>query len=181
MKKFFVFLLRIIGIVSLFEYVRGIVFAYKLSLRMIPVSYKLFVWGLGVLFGSSFVFLAYEVPKYTEPSIITIVNAKPATTQNIASGEVIESVEDTIRRVAKEKDFPEVETLVKIAFCESSFDRLAENKESSAKGVFQILDMHGLTAVERFNVEKSTIWAIERATVRGFKDWNASKNCWNKK
>lgn len=131
---------------------------------------------LGAVIGASGVFVSYEAPKLMDPYSITIE-------RSVKHAEAVEAVkvettEEIIRRVAG--DFPEVETLVKIAFCESSFDRLAENKESSAKGVFQILDMHGLTAVERFNVETATKWAITKATKDGFKAWNASRNCWGK-
>lgn len=48
------------------------VFNYKLSLRMVPVSYKLFVWSLGVMVGSSVVFVTYETPKMFESHTITI-------------------------------------------------------------------------------------------------------------
>jgi len=92
--------------------------------------------------------------------------------------EKVETTEETIRRVAG--SFPEVETLVKIAFCESSFDRLAENKVSTAKGIFQIMNVHGLTAIERFNVETSTKWAVNEVTKNGFKAWASSKICWSK-
>lgn len=134
------------------------------------------LWGLGVITGLSIMYGAYEAPKLFESHTITIERS----VKHVEAVEAVkvETVEEEIRRVAK--DFPAVDTLVKIAFCESSLDRLAENKASSAKGIFQILDMHGLTAVERFNVETATKWAIAKATKDGFKAWNESKHCWSK-
>lgn len=174
------FVYQISGLHYIVSAVESFVLGYRLRLRMIPVSYKLFILTLGVIIGGSGVFVHLEYSslvtaekwEYENPAINT-VQAK-----EVEKVEKVETVEETIRRVAG--DFPEAETLVKIAFCESSFDRLAENKESSAKGVFQILDMHKLSAVERFNVETSTRLAVEKATKDGFKAWNASKHCWGK-
>lgn len=137
-----------------------------------------FIWFLGVVFGGSAVFVGLEGRELFTPQVLTF--EQPLRIETVQAQEVkkVETVEETIRRVAG--DFPEVETLVKVAFCESSFDRLAENKQSSAKGVFQILDMHGLTALERFDVEKSTRWAVGTIEKQGFKPWNASKHCWSK-
>lgn len=140
------------------------------------IGYRVGLVLLGATIGASGVFVSYEAPKLLEPHTITIERS----VKHVEAIEAVkvETTEETIRRVAK--GFPEVDTLVKIAFCESSFDRLAENKVSSAKGIFQILDMHGLTAVERFNVETATKWAIAKATKDGFKAWNESKACWSK-
>lgn len=142
------------------------------------VGFRLFLVSLGVCIGASGMFIYHEMPMLLEPQVMTFQNV--STIQRVEAKEVenVETVEETIRRVAG--NFPEVETLVKVAFCESSFDRLAENKTSSAKGVFQILDMHGLTALERFDVEKSTQWAVDTIEKQGFKPWNASRNCWSK-
>ncbi len=143
--------------------------------RVKVVGFRLFLVSLGVVIGASGVYVYQEAPKLLEGHTVTYNNVPRVQAQEVAK---VETVEETIRRVAG--DFPEVETLVNIAFCESSFDRLAENKTSSAKGVFQILDMHGLTAVERFDVETSTKWAVNKVTKDGFKAWNASKHCWSK-
>lgn len=119
---------------------------------------------------------------YVNASTVLDLKSNNFTLENkplvIEKVEKVETVEETIRRISG--DFSEVDTLVEIAKCESSFNRLAENKVSSAKGIFQILNMHGLTAIERFDVEKSTKWAIQEATKNGFKAWASSKNCWSK-
>jgi len=89
-----------------------------------------------------------------------------------------ETVEETIRRVAAEEKFSEVETLVKIATCESRMIPTAKNPHSTATGVFQILKHGNLSTKDRENVEWSTKWAIENFN-HGF-PWTASKHCWNK-
>lgn len=179
-KAVSLFVYRFSGLQYVVNEIESFVFRYKLRLRMVPVSYKLFILTLGVLIGGSGVFVRLEYSNLITPEKLTFENPAilPVQAKEVEKVEKVETVEETIRRVAG--DFPEAETLVKIAFCESSFDRLAENKESSAKGVFQILDMHKLSAVERFNVETSTRWAVEKATKDGFKAWNASKHCWGK-
>lgn len=142
------------------------------------IGFRLFLVSLGVVIGGSGVFVYLSLPSILEPQIMTFQNVSTFQRVEAKEEKKVETVEETIRRVAG--DFPEVETLVKVAFCESSFNRLAENKVSSAKGVFQILDMHGLSAVERFDVEKSTRWAVDTIEKQGFKPWNASKHCWSK-
>ena len=90
----------------------------------------------------------------------------------------VSGVEDQIRTIAKERNF-DAELLTRIAFCESSFNPKATNGTSSATGLFQILDMHGLTVEERMDVEISTNWAINKINGGGLNAWNASKHCWN--
>lgn len=86
-------------------------------------------------------------------------------------------VERIIRQTAK--DFPEVETLVDIARCESGFNAKAKNKHSTATGIFQILDMHGLTVEERQDPVISTRWAMEH--FNGGHPWDSSRHCWGYK
>jgi hypothetical protein len=87
------------------------------------------------------------------------------------------SVEETIRQTAI--NFPEVDTLVKIAECESSFNPKSKNPHSSATGVFQILDMHGLSVEERQDPEIATQWAIEH--FNNGHPWDSSRHCWGYK
>lgn len=67
-----------------------------------------------------------------------------------------------------------------ISFCESRHDEKAKNPSSSARGAFQILDMHGLSVECRFNAECNVRWAMEILSTQGTKPWNASKYCWGK-
>lgn len=91
------------------------------------------------------------------------------------------SVEDEIRTIAKRENFKDADLLVRIASCESGLipRRDSDVKTSSAKGLFQILNMHGLTAEERYDTDTSTTWAINKIKAGGLNAWNASKHCWN--
>lgn len=95
-----------------------------------------------------------------------------------------ETTKDIIERVAREEHFADVEILEAIATCESGdgkgkLDTYAKNKVSSARGLYQILDMHGLSEDERYNAEISTRWAIKEIRKNGTSAWNSSKHCWN--
>jgi len=83
-----------------------------------------------------------------------------------------------IRKVAKEEGFEDVDLLLRIAKCESSFNACAKNGVSSATGLYQILDMHGLSVEERCNPEIATRWTINKINKGGLNAWNASKHCW---
>lgn len=113
---------------------------------------------------------------FRRSNTIEIVQAKAIETKE--QPKKIESTEDIIVRVAKENNFEDVSTLLAIAKCESNMDRYAKNKVSSARGIMQILDMHGLTEDERYNPAIATEWAIKEIRKNGTKAWNSSKNCW---
>lgn len=51
---------------------------------------------------------------------------------------------------------------LRVANCESHFNPKAKNKDSTAKGLWQILDIHGLSAEFRYDPIKSTRWAIDK-------------------
>lgn len=87
-----------------------------------------------------------------------------------------ESIPETIDRVCKEKGFTRCNLLKRIAFCESSFNPKAKNPKSSARGLFQILNMHGLSKGEREDPEIATQWAITH--FNNGKPWNSSRSCW---
>ena len=127
---------------------------------------KLVVW-FSVLFSASCLLLAvvyglanvslrmadYLFPAYITPSVNVQRKAvKPLT------------VEDKIRKVAKEKNFQYVDYLVNLANCESRLDPLAIGDKGLARGLFQIRkDYHPtITTLDAFNVEWSTSWAIDQ-------------------
>jgi len=86
------------------------------------------------------------------------------------------SIEELIYEVAEEKQFKNPELLVRIAKAESSLNPCAKNPNSSATGIFQILDMHGLTKDERCNPKIATEWAI--AHFNNGNPWNSSRSKW---
>jgi U3 small nucleolar ribonucleoprotein component len=90
-----------------------------------------------------------------------------------------ETIEDIITRTAQENNFDNIALLIRIAKCESSLNPKAKNPNSSARGLFQILDMHKLSIEERQNPETSTKWAINRIKQEGSpRAWKESENCW---
>jgi hypothetical protein len=81
-----------------------------------------------------------------------------------------------IYETAQKRNFPDPGLLVRIAQAESSFNTCTKNPNSSAIGVFQILDMHGLSREERCNPEIATIWAVEH--FNNGNPWNSSRSKW---
>jgi len=86
MKKFIIAVLKFIykysGIRFVVEEVRTYVFNYKLRLRFVPVSYKLFVLIIGMSIGGSGVFIHKEYPNIeTKTGTIVIENTRPLTAE----------------------------------------------------------------------------------------------------
>jgi len=88
-------------------------------------------------------------------------------------------IEEIIHKVAKQKNFKDPELLVRIAKSESGLQPCIKNPGSSARGIFQILDMHGLTVEERCNPEIATVWAIDKINAGGISAWASSKSKWS--
>lgn len=82
-----------------------------------------------------------------------------------------------IAQLMRDAGFPErvIPTGVAVALAESSGDPGAKNPRSSATGLWQILDMHGMTPAERKNPRLATQKAYELWKGRGgdFTDWEA--------
>ena len=89
------------------------------------------------------------------------------------------TVEEIIYEVAKQKQFNDPALLVRIAKAESSLNTCARNSHSSATGLYQILDMHGLTVEERCNPRIATAWTIDKINKGGISAWNESRNKWD--
>lgn len=132
----------------------------------------MYIATLGGLIGASYMFISLNVGQLFETKTIYI---------NLSEAKEVktESVEDIIRRVAFEKSFNDVDLLLRIAKCESSFNRYAKNDKSSARGIFQILDLHNLSVDDRNNPEFATAWTIDKIRKDGIGAWNSSKSCWN--
>ncbi len=120
--------------------------------------------------------------EWLEPRVISISNVAEAKEVKVIPEvpDKVESIEDIIKRVAKEKGFEDTELLLRIAECESGLDKYAKNDKSTARGLYQILDMHNLSEDERYNPETAIGWTIDKIRANGTKAWNASKSCWNK-
>jgi len=138
------------------------------------VCAKLVLVSLGLVIGATSMYITLQAPQYWNTSNTITIENKPLTIE--AKPLKVETVEETISRMVGERKI-----LIKVAQCESNFSQYATNGQgSSAKGVFQILDMHGLTPEERYNVATSTAWAIAQYDSIGLKPWVASQHCWSK-
>lgn len=94
-----------------------------------------------------------------------------------------ETPKEAIMRIAKENDFKQGELLVKIAFCESSLNPLAVNKNddgTSDYGIFQFNSIHKFGELP-LDLEWSIKKAIEWIKAGKLHAWNASANCWKRK
>jgi hypothetical protein len=86
------------------------------------------------------------------------------------------TVEDKIRKVAKEKNFKFADYLVNLAFCESRLDPLAIGDKGLARGLFQIRkDYHPeVSTLMAFNVEQSTAWTIDMINAGKQGQWSCN-------
>jgi soluble lytic murein transglycosylase-like protein len=71
---------------------------------------------------------------------------------------------------------PEVAT--RIAKAESSLNPKATNPNSSAKGLYQILAVHGLDDDCYFSKVCNARWAIMKMAENGFGAWESSRKMW---
>ena len=117
-------------------------------------------------------------PPVTSYETIDPCSLKDITCDNREESQKEENIEEIIERVCQENGFTEVEKLKRIASCESSNDPKAKNPDpnSSAMGLFQILDMHKLSVAERQDPEIATQWAIDN--FKNGKPWATSEHCW---
>lgn len=161
---------------KIFEKSKKIAFATVIMQYLIAIGLY-----YGVKYDIDKVFIKQPItivnPTYKPKLSITKVETAEAKVEEVKK---VETVEETIRRIAVEENFSNPELLVKIAFCESSLNPKATNPKSTSRGLYQILNVHGLTIEERENVEVSTRWTINKIKKDGTSAWNASKHCWNK-
>lgn len=108
----------------------------------------------------------YELIKNTPFTFVQTVKAEGLPIeQRISQG----SVEQTIRRIAKEQSFQWPDYLVKLAKCESGLNPKAVNvtgnkpKQSRDRGLFQINDFYhkNISDAQAFDVEFSTKYTIK--------------------
>ena len=93
------FVYQISGLHYIVSAVESFVLRYRLRLRMVPVSYKLFILGVGMLIGGSAVFIHTEYPIALDDNRIIIENTR-----------IIEPVQakETVIEVKKEKTIDEL-------------------------------------------------------------------------
>ena len=116
-----------------------------------------------------------DKPSPDAPKTESLVNPEDEVSRQTEASS--SSVEEIIYDVAKEKQFNDPGVLVRIAKAESGLRQCAKNPSSSATGIFQILDMHGLTVEERCNPRIATAWAIDH--FNSGNPWNSSRSKWD--
>jgi hypothetical protein len=73
------------------------------------------------------------------------------------------------------------EIMIEVAMCESGMNPLAENPNSSATGLFQILSqLHQVKKQWLKNPDTNMVMAKQLFDASGTNPWNASKHCWGK-
>jgi len=87
------FVYKMSGLQYVVNEIESFVFRYKLRLRMVPVSYKLFILTLGVLIGGSGVFVRLEYSNLITPEKLTFENPAINTVQ-AKEIEKVETVEE---------------------------------------------------------------------------------------
>lgn len=86
-------------------------------------------------------------------------------------------IEAKIRKVFGDDELGDL--FVKIAFCESSLNPIAESTISSATGLFQILSvLHNIPKSTLLDPDENIRIAYDFYQRSGTKPWNASKHCW---
>ena len=86
-----------------------------------------------------------------------------------------QAVKEQIIAIAKDEGYEAPLWLARLAFCESSLNPQAKNAHSSALGLFQILDKHGLTSEQRTSVDYSTRWTIKQLKAGHASWWSCSE------
>jgi len=147
----------------------------KLQKRRVKAKIVLFLFIIGVfLIGCG---LTYRWYNKIIAEIGEVVEIK------VSYAKIVEgSVEDRIKDIARDMDFKEPDLLVKIAFCESSFNEYAvhyNNNGTVDQGVLQFNSIHGFEE-KPLNLEWSVKTAIEWIRDGRLNAWNATKNCWSK-
>jgi len=87
MKRFF---MKYSGVGFLLIRVESFILRYRLCIRMTPISYKVFLWSLGVIFGGSSVFVSFESQNVLE----TILDDKNIIIEQALAIEIPEKVKE---------------------------------------------------------------------------------------
>jgi len=123
---------------------------------------------LAIVYGLASVSLNYAdkwFPAYVVPSV-NVPRAKAK----------VLTVEDKIRKVAKEKNFQYADYLVKLAYCESKLDPLAIGDQGNSRGLFRIHKVYHpeVSTLMAFNVEQSTAWTIDMINAGKQGQWSCN-------
>lgn len=176
------FLYRVSGLKAVVSLVESAVLRYRLRVRMVPVSYKLFVLSLGILIGGSGVYLQLTAPEFVkslEKNSVAGVHMngalaaeKPVEVKNEAKELTIEE------KIAK--TFPEnPKVMIAVFKAESGLNPMAVNINKNGSvdiGVAQINSVHKKDQLELFDVDKNLAVAREIYEKQGIMAWYAFQN-----
>lgn len=91
-----------------------------------------------------------------------VIKESPAKLNSNGLSQAQEDVKAQIQSIAHDEGYSAPRFLSRLAFCESSLNPAATNSHSSALGLFQIIDSHGLGDECRTDVACSTKWTIKQ-------------------
>ena len=170
------FFYRILGFQWVVSEVESFVLRYKLRVRMVPVSYKLFVFSLGLVVGGSVMFVRYSYPLVVGENKIVVENIRIEKVQAKApEAEKEKSIEEKIADT-----FPENPSIMlAIAKAESGLNPLATNKNKNGTrdtGLMQINSIHGYDDLDMMDVDKNLDAARKIYDLQGITAWAAFNN-----
>lgn len=180
MKKLTIAALKFIYKYSGFQWVvsevESFVLRYKLRVRMVPVSYKLFVFSLGLVIGGSVMFVHSSYPLVVGENTIVVENIRIETVQ--AKAPEIEKEKTIEEKIAD--TFPENPALmIAIAKAESGLDPMQTNRNKNGTrdiGLMMINSVHGYDDLEMFDVDKNLKAARKIYDSQGITAWAAFNN-----
>lgn len=133
------------------------------------------------------------------PIFAPVVNQTEQVTHS--QQEIVQEEEDPSKRIITKEDVKEYikeyseeygvdsDLALNIAKCESEYYYEAQNPDSSAEGVFQMIDstweytmemMDMPTTTSKISVPESIEAGVYLLSKEGSSHWDASKNCWSK-
>ena len=176
LKAVALFFYRVSGLQYVVSEVQSFVFRYKLRVRMVPVSYKLFVLVIGMSIGGSGVYIHTEYPTALNDNRIIIENTRiiePVQAKEIEVKEL--TIEEKISKM-----FPENPTvMIAVAKAESGLDPMATNRNTNGTrdiGILMVNSVHGYDDLEMFDVDKNLAAAREVYDKQGITAWSAFNN-----
>lgn len=174
--KVAMFFYRILGFQWVVSEVESFVFRYKLRVRMVPVSYKLFVFSLGLIIGGSVMFVHSSYPLVVGENKIVVENIRIETVQ--AKAPEIEKEKTIEEKIAD--TFPENPSLmIAVAKAESGLNSMATNRNKNGTrdiGLMMINSVHGYDDLEMFDVDKNLKAARKIYDSQGITAWAAFNN-----
>jgi hypothetical protein len=100
--------------------------------------------------------------------------------RDYSSAEVEALIRDYALRYNVSPELP-----LRIAYCESGYNRNSKNRHSSASGVYQYLASTwrnteaGRNGVSVFDADANVRTAVQYIATKGTSPWNASRSCWS--